>query len=44
MKKAIIGISVDAELLTKLDSMRGLVPRSRYVSKVLEIALEEQVE
>ena len=44
LKKSIIGISLDNELLMKLDSTRGLVPRSRYVSKILEIVLEDQIE
>ena len=35
MPKTIIGISLDKEILTKIDEKRGLVPRSRYVAQIL---------
>jgi len=35
MTKTIIGISLDKEILTKIDEKRGLVPRSRYVAQIL---------
>jgi len=36
VKKTIIGISLDEKILSKLDEIRGLIPRSRFVAKVLE--------
>ena len=35
MAKTVVGISIDNELLAKLDQKRGLIPRSRYIEKVL---------
>jgi len=35
MVKKIVGISLDNDLLFKIDQMRGLIPRSRYVSQIL---------
>jgi len=35
MAKTIIGISLEEEILFKIDQKRGLVPRSRYVAQIL---------
>ena len=35
MAKRIIGISLDLEILNRLDLKRGLIPRSTYVEKLL---------
>ena len=35
MAKTIVGISLDSDLLFKIDEKRGLVPRSRYVAQIL---------
>jgi len=42
MTKTIIGISLDKEILTKIDEKRGLVPRSRYVAHILAANLGVQ--
>ena len=42
MNKIIIGISLDAEILTKIDDKRGLIPRSRYVAQILATNLGTQ--
>jgi len=41
MARRIIGISLDDKLLSKLDKTRELVPRSRYVEKVLAEVLDK---
>ncbi len=35
MTKKIVGISLDTILLSKLDKVRGLIPRSRYLEKII---------
>jgi len=35
MGKRIIGISLELEILSRLDEKRGLIPRSTYVEKIL---------
>jgi len=35
MAKTIIGISLEENILIKIDEKRGLIPRSRYVAQIL---------
>jgi len=35
-----IGISLDPEIVEKIDEERGLIPRSRYIEKLLRERLE----
>ncbi len=42
MAKTIIGISLDEEILFKIDQKRGLIPRSRYVAQILAANLGVQ--
>ncbi len=37
-----ISISIDAELANEIDEKRGLIPRSAFCEKLLEIGLEAQ--
>lgn len=36
-----VGISIDTEILNKLDSVRGMIPRSRFIEKIVKDNLEE---
>jgi hypothetical protein len=36
----IFGVSLQPEILEKLDSIRGDIPRSRYLSRLVEQALK----
>jgi hypothetical protein len=38
-----IGISLRKDLLNEIDQLRGLVPRSLYISKMLEWNLNQKV-
>ena len=38
-RKAVVGLSIDAELLAELDKTRGDIPRSKFVTRVLEKSL-----
>ena len=40
MRRLTVGISIDGEMLAKIDSKRGLIPRSRYIENLLLKALE----
>jgi len=42
MAKTIIGISLEEEILFKIDQKRGLIPRSRYVAQILAANLDAQ--
>jgi len=35
-----IGISLEPEIVEKIDRERGLIPRSRYIEKLLKEGLE----
>lgn len=35
MPRSIIGITISNELLTTLDKSRGLIPRSRFIEKII---------
>ena len=37
-----IGVTLDTTLLQRLDKDRGLVPRSRYLAKIIEDAYKEK--
>ena len=37
-----VGLSLDSNTVTKIDALRGLVPRSRFVEKILLVALEKE--
>ncbi len=36
MTKKIIGISIDIKVLQNIDDKRGMIPRSRFIEKILE--------
>ncbi len=36
-----VGVSLDNKVLDALDRKRGLVPRSRYIEKLIENDIEE---
>jgi len=42
MNKKIVGISLDSEVLIKLDQVRGLTPRSTMISEIIKIYLENK--
>ena len=42
MAKTIIGISLEENILIKIDEKRGLIPRSRYVAQILAADLGVQ--
>ena len=42
MAKTIIGISLEENILIKIDEKRGLIPRSRYVAQILAANLGVQ--
>jgi len=35
VKRISIGISFDGKTISKIDSVRGMVPRSRYIEKII---------
>lgn len=35
MTRTVIGLSIDELILHKIDQMRGLVPRSRYLEQII---------
>ena len=39
-KRTPIGISLDSDIILKLDSERGLIPRSRYIEQAIRRDLE----
>jgi len=39
-RKISIGISISESLLTKIDSTRGDVPRSKFIERALDCVLE----
>jgi len=41
MTKIITGISWDKELVKRIDEKRGLVPRSAFVSKMVQKGMKE---
>jgi len=41
-KKSIITITVDSDILKKIELDRGLVARSRYIDNILSVALKEK--
>lgn len=41
MNKITITISLEKETITKLDDFRGMIPRSRLITKILKNFLEE---
>jgi len=38
MSTQVIGVSLPKELIKKIDSERGLIPRSKYIVQGLELA------
>jgi len=42
MNKKIVGISLDNEVLIKLDQVRGLAPRSTLISEIIKNYLEKK--
>ena len=40
MAKTIIGISIEEDILFKIDQKRGLIPRSRFVAQILAANVE----
>ena len=42
MNKKIVGLSLDIEVLLKLDQVRGLAPRSTIVSEIIKDYLEKK--
>jgi metal-responsive CopG/Arc/MetJ family transcriptional regulator len=42
MTKRITGISFETNLLKKIDSQRGLIPRSAYISKIIDNYIKKQ--
>jgi metal-responsive CopG/Arc/MetJ family transcriptional regulator len=39
-----VGLTIDAELLKKIDEMRGLTKRSTFVEQLLKVAINLEVE
>lgn len=39
-QRPIIGLSIDAQLIARIDGERGLVPRSRYVEELIKAGFE----
>jgi len=37
-----IGISFDSETLLAVDLLRGMIPRSRFIEKIIKEKLEEE--
>jgi len=35
VKRISVGVSFDGETISKIDSIRGMVPRSRYIEKII---------
>lgn len=35
MKRISVGVSFDRKTISKIDSVRGMVPRSRYIEKII---------
>ncbi len=44
MTTRITGISFETSLLTEVDTQRGLIPRSTYISKIVDNHLKNQRE
>jgi len=42
MNKKIVGISLDREVLIKLDQVRGLAPRSTMISEIIKNYLKSK--
>ena len=42
MSKIITGISMDEELKKQIDEKRGLIPRSTFVSKMIQKGMREE--
>lgn len=42
MTKRITGISFEKNLLKKIDIQRGLIPRSAYISKIIDNYIKNQ--
>jgi len=40
-KKQFVGMTLRPEIVRKVDSARGLIPRSTYVEHILEKALQQ---
>jgi len=38
--RPIIGLSIDKRLIERIDSERGLIPRSRYVEELIKAGFE----
>jgi len=42
MTRLSIGISLESELVTKIDELRGMIPRSRFIEDVIMKRLEKK--
>jgi len=43
MSRAVsVGLSIDLELVEKVDHLRGDVPRSRYIARLIEKGIDAQ--
>jgi len=42
MTKIVTGISMDEELIKRIDEKRGLIPRSTFVSKMVREGMKEE--